>query len=207
MLRGEALYQLDRYEEGAEAARRGLELEPEDVGPARRARAEPDRARRPRRRGAGAALRARRSGPRTTPCSATTRSPAHAAASRQGRAARRTRRAARPGVVDVLRARAQVAQLNGRPQRAKHTSTSCSRSSRTTASATCCAATSSPRATSTARFGTSSTRRDSIRPTTTSRTSPATTGRSRTGPVADLPDPALRAAEGLGRVPRPACCS
>jgi tetratricopeptide (TPR) repeat protein len=32
MLRGEALYQLDRYEEGADAARRGLELDPEDIG-------------------------------------------------------------------------------------------------------------------------------------------------------------------------------
>jgi tetratricopeptide (TPR) repeat protein len=32
MLRGEALYQLDRYREGADAARRGLELEPEDIG-------------------------------------------------------------------------------------------------------------------------------------------------------------------------------
>lgn len=32
MLRGEALYQLDRYREGAEAARRGLELDPEDIG-------------------------------------------------------------------------------------------------------------------------------------------------------------------------------
>ena len=31
MLRGEALYQLDRYSEGADAARRGLELEPEDM--------------------------------------------------------------------------------------------------------------------------------------------------------------------------------
>jgi tetratricopeptide (TPR) repeat protein len=31
MLRGEALYQLDRYSEGADAARRGLELEPEDT--------------------------------------------------------------------------------------------------------------------------------------------------------------------------------
>lgn len=29
-LRGEALYQVDRYEEGAEAARRGLELEPDE---------------------------------------------------------------------------------------------------------------------------------------------------------------------------------
>ena len=31
VLRGDALYQLDRYSEGAEAARRGLELEPDDV--------------------------------------------------------------------------------------------------------------------------------------------------------------------------------
>ena len=30
-LRGEALYQVDRYEEGADAARRGLELEPENI--------------------------------------------------------------------------------------------------------------------------------------------------------------------------------
>lgn len=30
-LRGEALYQVDRYDEGAEAARRGLELEPENA--------------------------------------------------------------------------------------------------------------------------------------------------------------------------------
>jgi tetratricopeptide (TPR) repeat protein len=32
VLRADALYQLDRYPEGAEAARRGLELDPEDVG-------------------------------------------------------------------------------------------------------------------------------------------------------------------------------
>ncbi len=31
-LRAEALYQLDRYREGADAARRGLELDPEDLG-------------------------------------------------------------------------------------------------------------------------------------------------------------------------------
>jgi tetratricopeptide (TPR) repeat protein len=31
VLRGDALYQLDRYEEGADAARRGLELEPDDA--------------------------------------------------------------------------------------------------------------------------------------------------------------------------------
>jgi tetratricopeptide (TPR) repeat protein len=31
-LRGDALYQLDRYREGADAAQRGLELEPEDPG-------------------------------------------------------------------------------------------------------------------------------------------------------------------------------
>ncbi|MEO5575405.1 MAG: tetratricopeptide repeat protein [Gaiellaceae bacterium] len=31
-LRGESLYQLDRYREGAEAARRGLALDPEDLG-------------------------------------------------------------------------------------------------------------------------------------------------------------------------------
>ena len=204
MLRGEALYQLDRYSEGAEAARRGLELEPEDMALldvlALNLIELGDLA------GAEQALL---SALELWPDNETLLCHYALACARGGQATKASQlvdRAARldPTSTDVLRARAQVAYAERR-QEARQAVRGRAARRRAGGPDRPCAARQRPRRGQHLRRGASLRRGGAARPDRPRHRAcrPAQPRADALAPVADLPDPALRPDQGLGRVPRP----